>query len=94
MKIFKWLKEKLTKLFGWLNDGGRWHDLGHIMGGFISCVVLIRLIYCPLLSLAICMICVLLKEFLVDGWKGWDTIKDSIEWALGIGLGYYFMITM
>lgn len=74
---------KLKKIFNWLNDSERWHDLGHILSGFLIGTIASKIVSWWL-ALLVCGIFVIIKELVIDGWSGKDNIKDTKEWMIGI----------
>lgn len=81
----------LQKFFKWLNDSNRWHDLGHVLFGFVA-VTCLNVIMPLWMVITVFVIAVVLKELLVDGYSGRDNFKDTLEWLLGGGLAILIMM--
>lgn len=79
------MKAWLKKLFVWLNDGERWHDLGHLMFAFILTTIF-GLAICPIIGVLVALLYAIVKEFAVDGYKGFDTFYDLSHFIIGSGL--------
>lgn len=75
---------KIRRLLNWLNNGNRWHDLGHILSGFFLCSVSMTFLSVNT-TILLMLVGVIIKEVFIDGIRNkTKTIKDTTEWLIGI----------
>lgn len=86
------------KIFTWLNDSARWHDLGHVMFG--SLLYMLFYPFCGgLISLSIVVGLALVKELFIDGHfrdlllpSGRDGLYDISHYLIGCVIGRLILI--
>jgi hypothetical protein len=74
---------KLIQLKSWLNEGERWHDIGHVLASFFITTVFSMLTGIIWLGPVISMTYILIKEGLVDGFHSLDNLYDIGHFIFG-----------